>query len=242
MKQLLIILFTVFSVQAWGQNAVGRNNYYVTPTAAEEPSYREAVMYLFENNNNDEVGDNDFSGSFYLYDATTYYEGSYSARNNGTVSAYVPDIITETGITVCAWVYATSSVENDQRVFENDPSSGDGLYLRLGMLGNGDVYVYANTTQIWAAANEVSLSTWTHLAVTYNKTTGAATVYKNGNVIGSQVTTASANLDGYWYMMADPVASHDLMGYLDDFRIFEEILSEANIEWVMNNPGDTLPE
>ena len=212
------------------------------PEDEEPTTSREVVWYLYENNNQDSSpNDDDFSGTPYAYSAVTYYEGSYSVQNNGSNEIYTPDLGSTDSITICAWIYATSDASNDQRSWENDPATGNGLYMRLGMLGNGDLYLYADNTQIWAAANEFPLNTWAHLAITYTTTTGAGQVYLDGDIVGSQQTTDDgAYLDGSWYMMDDPATGHPLYGYMDDFRVYHEILPESDVEWIIANPGDAL--
>jgi beta-xylosidase len=145
-------------------------------------------------------------------------------------------------ITVSAWVKLTASSNthqwlfglgrDDTRYLFMSPNYGSGQRLRTGI-----------TTDTWrgeqAAQAGVGLTTgtWQHLAVTLDSATGTETLYLNGNVVAtttgvtikpSDLYDETKSFSGYIgrsFYSPDPY----LGGAVDDFRIYDKALPEAEV-------------
>jgi len=110
------------------------------------------------------------------------------------------------------------------------------------ILGNlGEMYLTTNTFQVGALslAYDLTDNTWTHIAATYNRTTGAAAVYINGVLATSG--TAAPNLTTRWPAIgSDMQGDNPLNGYLDDVRVYMSVLTAAQIQTVYQQSRPAL--
>ncbi|HEY1015768.1 MAG TPA: LamG-like jellyroll fold domain-containing protein, partial [Herpetosiphonaceae bacterium] len=76
---------------------------------------------------------------------------------------------------------------------------------------------------------DITDNVWTHVVGTYNRSTGAAAVYVNGALAGSG--TASGGVTAFWPMIGSTGTSNNVLdGYLDDVRIYMNVLSAAQVQ------------
>lgn len=77
----------------------------------------------------------------------------------------------------------------------------------------------------------VLLDKWTHIAGTYDSATGKAKIYVNGEL--RNMTIGEGLLSRDWLSRAgigDHKAARPLMGFIDEFRIYNYALPKADIE------------
>ena len=133
--------------------------------------------------------------------------------------------------TIACWVYWTGTA-NDQRIFSFGDGANKYMYLTPKDTTNGKVkFVISNSgtggEQTLVGAAAIPASTWTHVAVTLNGSTG--TLYVNGT---SVATNSSMTLNPDDLMNPNTLAYIDcnyigkgpagnyFQGYLDDFRLY----------------------
>ncbi|HEY3181756.1 MAG TPA: LamG-like jellyroll fold domain-containing protein, partial [Gaiellaceae bacterium] len=159
-----------------------------------------------------------------------------SGKNGGALSfngsssyVTVPDAASldlTTAMTVEAWIFATGSSFGTIVAKER---TGGGFPYGLEQ-GGSDSDSYVNTgTQYRSGISTLTLSTWTHLAGTYDGST--VRFYVNGILAGS--TTASGTLN----QTSDPLRiGADLtwgeyfQGKIDDVRVYNRALSTSEIQ------------
>ena len=100
----------------------------------------------------------------------------------------------------------------------------------------GITNTYDNYEDVYSTGT-IDMNQWQHVAVVYNKTTGTAYFYKNGNpigggLIGSTVGT-SQTIDSSQIVRigAQSGFSYDYFdGFIDDVKIFDTVLTQSQIQ------------
>lgn len=139
-----------------------------------------------------------------------------------------------TAMTLEAWVYPATAAPNVSRVVisKND---NDGYFLLSASSSNNlpaTGGTFAGGGQITFAPATLAVGKWTHLATTFDGAT--VRLFVNGNEVASQVqitpllpTTGTLRIGG------DPPARF-FAGRIDEVRIYNRALSEAEIQADMN--------
>jgi uncharacterized repeat protein (TIGR01451 family) len=146
------------------------------------------------------------------------------------------------GLTVEAWINPTD-VSQQRPVVEWGSEAVIGVHLWIsvvGEAGSGPGSVFANVVdvngptshQIVTVPNLVVANVWQHIALTYSRTTGVATLYLNGAIVRQQ------NFGSF-----TPITSSDVLigkrlfggpstfvGRIDEVGIYNRDLSEAEIQ------------
>ena len=108
--------------------------------------------------------------------------------------------------------------------FERENYDWTGAQLRC-YLGTGGQYV-ETPGAVWSNTNWA----WTHVAVTYNKTTGVADLYINGLLSASgNVGTSLLSTTNDFYMGQVPGSPNYYSGQLDEISLYTVPLSSTNI-------------
>jgi hypothetical protein len=213
---------------------------YTAPQASSAPSGQVAA-YSFNENAGTSVADASGSGNGgSIGTATWSTAGKYGnalSFNGSGARVTVPDspsLRLTTGMTLEAWVFPTTvnAVWRDVIYKGNDDyyveaTSSNGRPVGGGTFGgnNGEAYGTANL-----AAN-----TWTHLAATYDGTT--LRFYVNGTQVSSTPRTgAIATSAGVLGIGGDPLWGQYLSGRIDDVRIYNRALTQAQIQTAMATP------
>jgi len=174
---------------------------------------------------------------------------------NGTSSSVkIPaspslDVGTGSGFTVMAWIKPTD-VTQDHPLFEWSDSNYWGVHLHIapgqptvgssGPAGPGQLYAnvvdsYGGWHPLGSAMDAVTANVFQHVALTYDKVSGVATIYCNGQVVsqrklGSFNTRTSAR---DLYLGRRPAPSDEVStfaGLMDDAALFNRALSAEEIQ------------
>src|SRR5262249_58894639 len=124
---------------------------------------------------------------------------------------------------------------------------GDFVYvLYAGSPSNQpNVYLWAGSEQGIAGASSLPLNTWSHLAATYSS--GALRLYVNGSQVASGTGTGNINTStGALRIGGNNIWGEYFTGRLDEVRIYNRALSQAEIQSDMTTPigavvSDTTP-
>src|SRR6266480_6245318 len=156
---------------------------------------------------------------------------------NGTnASVTVPNAASlglTTGMTLEAWVYPTATPTGWRAVIDKNV---DGYYLMASSdQGNrpavGGAWPPGN--RILLGPSGLAVSTWTHLAATFDGAT--MRLYVNGVQVASQAqTTPLRTTTGTLQIGADSYAGENFAGRVDEVRIYNRALTTAEIQTDMN--------
>ncbi|HVF95752.1 MAG TPA: LamG-like jellyroll fold domain-containing protein, partial [Flavisolibacter sp.] len=134
-----------------------------------------------------------------------------------------------------AWVYATKSTVLPGNIVS---SVGSPFWVSANRLRAGN----NNATADVVDNTDFPTNTWVHVAVTYDGTSGAMRLYRNGALVASGMgTTAYANENNYigaWYNNATPGTESFWGGSIDEVRIWNTVRSQAQIQANMWNELD----
>ena len=175
---------------------------------------------------------------------------------NGT-NAYVKiaansnlNVGTGAGFTIEAWINP-SKVSDQYPIVEWNSGSGYGLQLWIGTpvpYGGGPGCLYANLETTGGGDNRISSAgdlivsnQYQHVAVTYDKASGVATLYLNGNVVAQRTPgslTAQTTLDLYLgYRPAEGDVAHYWPGVLDEVSLYSRALTTNEVLAIYNAGG-----
>jgi len=155
------------------------------------------------------------------------------------------DVGTEAGLTIATWINPTSVAGNNP-IFEWSANSnvGGSVGGHLFVLAGGALYANlvqppgggANFHQIQSAPAVVGAGAFQHVAVTYDKTSGSASLYRNG------VSVSTTNLGSFTTNTTQDVyigarVSNEfgdggarVVGLIDELQLFRRGLSQAEIQ------------
>ena len=152
--------------------------------------------------------------------------------------------------TICGWVKATNRAGDQAILSDTDFGAGkNGIFIRCAnvsgniniILGtNGGDKIVANTSTAALPDDE-----WAFLMSQYNNSTGDVKVSVNNGTVETLTKSTGTTLsntdepDTYLYMGNVPALDNDFIGSLDEFVIFNRILTTDEITDLYNS-GDGL--
>lgn len=234
MRGTLFILLLLIVTSAFGQ----RYPYH----AARASDMREDVMYLFENNTDNETDEDAWANTSmtFVTSPTPIPEGTYASRTGGggsyiTLPSSYTDVFPD-DFTIMFW-HNTSTTSSGLMLVEA-VSMSSGFAIRINTTtGTEDFDVWTDGTEGNATNfyGPTLVNNWVHYAVTYNSTSGDVDIFVDGVYKSDggtpEACTAGIDLTGAWKIMGSGTQ------YIDDFRIFPEELSTTDILSIKNNPG-----
>jgi hypothetical protein len=121
---------------------------------------------------------------------------------------------------------------------------GDGGYDRMIYLANGSVGVRIWDTEIITATVNVADGQWHHLVHTYGDAIGGQRLYLDG-LLQAEGTKAQSDFD--WqervhFGWSVDAAEAYLDGMLDDARIYDGVLSPAEVAWLAGGDAKPIPK
>ncbi len=215
------------------------------PSFASTPTFTPVVCsavtstlaeYRFEQNGNDSSGNgnNLTTVGTIPYSGSIYKEGAYSAGPFSTSNYFtLPAGSIVFGInsfTISTWFYYSSG--SNQMIYENTGANTVDFFVnsdsfKVTIQGVVNVFTYA----LGSPSNS-----WILLTVTYSY--GNWTYYVNG----TQEGTASQSFTGTetaGYLGNDSATTGPVTGYLDDFRLYNCVLSAAEVSTLASGPTPT---
>ena len=138
-------------------------------------------------------------------------------------------------ITFTAWV-------NPEGTYASNPNSSRGVLFNSTSWENGCMQLYfgSNSLQYALRMNGTNNPTpsysyngaWTHIAATYNKTTGVMAYYCNGQFVKAMVVTSALSVKFHDLTIGRSVSDNDLgfyKGLMQDMKIYNGVLSASEI-------------
>jgi chitodextrinase len=147
-------------------------------------------------------------------------------------------------MTLSAWIRPAASQSGWRTILQRQV---DAYFLNAGNnsgplrpAGGG---TFANSTQWVGGPTASPVNTWTHVALSYDGAT--LRLYVNGNQVASKAQTGAieANNNPLWIGGNQPYGEY-FNGLIDDVRVYNRALSQADIQTDMNAPvndGHTRP-
>ena len=162
------------------------------------------------------------------------------ALNFDGVDDYVDlPFIVQNSYTKEAWINIPATTLADG-IFHNILSgSQTALYVLNGQLTAGHNPTYNNVQD----PAPLAANTWYHVAVTFDNTTGAITLYKNGAVVASGTAPVYSETEGFIGALYTGSASNFFQGSIDEVRFWSvvhtpgQIAADANCSLVGNEPN-----
>jgi len=217
---------------------------------SEDPSL---VIYYSFDNVSDIVVDQSGNGhdATVQGDVTADPDGKHGGAAKFATGSYldldgehfpVGDVPT-TGITVAAWVKCTNT--GDHHAIFNARASDATWVIHPELRSEGNfrwlLRAYGGSTIFDIRAGTVTWDEWLHFAGTYDKASGKATLYINGEVVREENISNPPNIAGDWGSGARVGYNIDnarpFTGLMDDFFLFKRALPQAEIKKTMQGMG-----
>ncbi len=144
------------------------------------------------------------------------------------------------GLTIAVWIN-THNLSVEQQVVEWGENDVLGIHFSINTpWAGGPGSLYANlwnnmneVRYIWTGPNILTANIYQHIAVTYDKTTGVASLYLNGvSMATTNFGTYSPNTSGNLHIGARISQANTILnfiGNMDDLRIYNRVLSETEL-------------
>jgi len=205
------------------------------------------VWYKFDNNSfyNDSSGNNNNLinvGSGGSLNSNIFIKGNGSASFNSTANYFrnISIINNDVPISFSYWFYANNGTNNTMISYNNN--SGNSC-IQFDF-NNTTLSVYTALNNQWTISpNKVlNINTWYHVVYTLNNNNPVqANLYINGSLVSSGTGNANqtlANYRGYIYLgyAGDYIRGYN--GLLDDFRIYNFVLTSNQVQELYNGRVD----
>jgi hypothetical protein len=160
----------------------------------------------------------------------------FPGSNNWVTIADANDLDLTNGMTIEAWVNPFSlSGWNTVLMKEAGGSLAYGLYANDSSPWPAVTVQIGGVDRSAAGTSPLPLSTWSHVAATYDGTT--LRLYRNGVQIGSRAQTGNMlTSTGVLRIGGNAVWGEYFHGVIDDVRIYNRALAPAEIQSDMNTP------
>jgi hypothetical protein len=136
------------------------------------------------------------------------------------------------GMTLEAWVYPTASAARWRDVVYKDK---DVYYLEASSYQNAPAGGGSFATGPTYGASALPINTWTHLAVTYDRTT--VRLYVNGVQVASRAQSGAIGTSSNpLFIGGDSTYGQYFQGLIDEVRIYNRALSATEIAQDMDTP------
>jgi len=152
----------------------------------------------------------------------------------------------KSAITLAVWVKCQNSGDHHATLNARSSPSANNTWVIHAEVRSGGNYRWllrdsGSSTIFDIQAGTVKWDEWTHYAGTYDKATGKAVLYINGEVIQQQNITNPANIATDWGAGARVGYNIDnaraFTGIMDELYLFTRALSQTEIKAVRDSPG-----
>ncbi|MHC4346770.1 MAG: LamG domain-containing protein [Planctomycetota bacterium] len=211
------------------------------------------LWYKFDESSGDEVLDSsgggyngDLAGPDSGWDPCEGYHGGCRFFSDDTAVTVPTAVLSEAneGVTLAVWLKDAYRADSDNVVFETGSAdfflradvadTSDNIYWRAGYGSADELLWYGEHYSDWMDA-------WSHYAFVKNAAEGIMRIYHNGSLVAEK-DDASNTLAGARNAPFDigALISHanDFIGRMDDFKIYDYALSQAEIVGAATGGGD----
>jgi hypothetical protein len=130
-------------------------------------------------------------------------------------------------MTISYWFYATENSGNFNRIVDKGYSTS---YYFGGGDGTNDITFYLSNTEVFDTADSIfTINAWHYAAVTYDSTSGDATLILDGNESGTGNYTGGITGNTDTVYISHSNATYDFAGYLDEVRISD---TDRTVDWL----------
>jgi len=184
------------------------------------------------------------------YNGSAKFDGTGGPANRSYIdmdgSNFPAEEVPTTGMTLTAWAKCQNTGDH-QTLFNARASDGTWL-IHPELRSNGEfrwlLRSAGGSTIFDIRAGVVTWDEWLHFAGTYDKASGKAILYINGEVVKEENISNPANIAGDWGSGArvgyDIDDARAFTGLMDDFLIFRRALSLAEVKKLMQGIGSPL--
>ncbi len=201
-----------------------------------------------------EMGDPIYDAGY--FGSAIYLDNADDAETDNDMYVNLPIgsvISTLTNSTFAMWVnwIGTESSRANQRFFSFSTNPANSMYLaprssasapthfQISSGGAAQMVGYGANTFVGNPGSVIPTNEWHHLAVTINADDDIFLLYLDGQQIGelTDANLAPCNLgvttNNWLGRSEDPVSQRQYRGYLDDFRIYDKVLTADEIQQIM---------
>jgi hypothetical protein len=199
------------------------------------------ASYSFNEGSGGTVNDSSGNGNTGSINGARWTQGKYGNALEFAPSSWVTvadsnTLDLSTGMTIEAWVFPTVTKTDWATLVIKERPAG----LAYALYGSSPqnqpgAYMFTTSDQGLAGPSALPLNTWTHVAATYDGTT--LRIFINGTEAAS--TFASGNIivsGGALRMGGNNVWGEYFTGRIDEIRIYNRALTQAQIQNDMNTP------
>lgn len=150
------------------------------------------------------------------------------------------DVGTGGGMTIDLWIRPSDVYLRPLVEWNSNGAIGTYFWIggqpSSGSLDADLVDVTGNHHVISSTAGLITTNTWQHVAVTYDKSSGVATLYLNGSVVGGPTTLGSFTPQTSYdlYLGSRPPGSSRYVGQMDEVEIFNRALDTVEVAAIYN--------
>jgi hypothetical protein len=171
--------------------------------------------------------------------STGKYNGGLSLNGAASASAANSVSLNLSGsYTLAAWINPASLNGYQTVLIKENAIGGSGCGYWLQTTGNQISSGFNNGSgciEHTANAN-LQLNTWSHIAAVFDDTANTYQIYLNGNLLSSQTETTVPIPNNQNLTLGQTAFGENWNGLLDDVRIYNRALSQAEIQADMNTP------
>jgi hypothetical protein len=152
---------------------------------------------------------------------------------------------------LCAWIQPPSGANSVRTIAANSTSGFNttGFRFFVNTFNSSDGKLILETgngiqsASLSAPIGTIAFDRWQHVAFTVNRTTGAATLYRNGQPVASGTVRTDFNNNATLHLAAMSGGTNSLRGTMDDARLYGRVITAAEawtagIDW---QGGDFSP-
>jgi len=171
--------------------------------------------------------------------AASFATGSYLDLDGPSIPA---EDIPTSAMTLAAWINIANT-GGDHEIF-SARASDESWLIHPEPKSSGDIRwllrSYGGATIFQIRAGAVTWDQWLHFAGTYDKESGKAALYINGELIEELDVASPADIAGDWDLGARVGLTIDngrpFTGLMDEFRMYTRALSHTEIQDIMQGP------
>ena len=177
--------------------------------------------------------------------------GAFEFGSSATSYVKVPNstslIIKNTGYTFSAWIYPRSFGDNDygRIITKSDDGNSEGVLFYLNNnSGEESLRVYHTQGSDYSYADaenkSIKLNQWQHVAVTFKN--NAIHFYVNGQdvTLNHTIGNMTEDTNDSFYIGDEPDGSRTFNGTIDDLMVFNDSLSQQQIQAIYQNKTNTI--